>query len=164
MNFMKKSMFWMFLIIFLAAVSISECSECSAESSHLRFAWDAVTHNIDDTPCTDLAGYAIYRSKEPDNWGLLTGASAAYISVAADVTFVAFVCSEPGIWFWIIRGFDHSGNYSLGPSEVIATDIDTIEPGQILNFRTCQVGDINCDGDVNGSDLVRLGEAFGGTD
>jgi len=161
MNFMKKSMFWMFLIIFLTVVFISECL---AESSHLRFAWDAVTINADDTPCTDLAGYTIYRSREPDNWEALTGASAAYISVAADVTFVAFVCNEPGIWFWIIRGFDHSGNYSLGPSDVIATDIDTIRPGQILNFRTCQVGDINCDGDVNGSDLVRLGEAINDLD
>lgn len=136
---------------------------CYADNSTLRFTWDAITLNADETPCTDLAGYAIYRSTEADNWGALTGPDAAYISVAADVIYVAFNCPDPGIWYWIVRGFDTSGNYSLGPSEVITTDIDTILPGQILNFRTCQRGDINCDGDIDGADLVEFSRAFGQT-
>jgi len=135
----------------------------AGNTSNLIFAWDAITTNADDTECVDLAGYAIYRSREADNWSELTGAQSAYVIVANDITRVAINCSDAGIWFWIIRGFDDNGNYSLGPSTIITTDIDTIIPGSVLHFRTCQAGDINCDGNVNGADIVAFSEAFGGT-
>ncbi len=131
-------------------------------TSNLIFSWDAVTENNDNTACTDLAGYAIYRSREPDNWSNLTGTQSAFVIVAKGFTRVAVSCSEPGIWFWGIRAFDESGNFSIEISNIITTDIDTIIPGAILHFSTCQAGDINCDGDIDGADLVEFSKAFGG--
>ena len=132
---------------------------CHAENSNLRFSWDAVTDNANGTPCTDLNGYTIYRSREADNWEDLVGVTPAFVTVAATETFVAVSCLEPGVWYWIIRAFDTSGNYS-GISEVLIIDIDITIPGVVFHFRTCQAGDINCDGDINGADLIKLGEAL----
>ena len=147
--------------LFVTLCALLIVAICTAENSNLRFAWDAVTTNADETPCTDLAGYAIYRSREADNWNTLTGAEPAFVQVTATETFVAVTCPEPGVWYWMVRAFNTSGNYSYGTSNIIMTDIDTIIPGAIFHFRTCQPGDINCDGDIDGSDLIVFSEAFG---
>ena len=73
--------------------------------------------------------------------------------------FVAVTCPESGVWYWIVRAFDTSDHYS-SISNVVMTDIDTSIPSAVFHFRTCQAGDINCDGDINGADLIKLGEAL----
>ena len=167
LRIIDKNWIWytiMVFYLFFAVVGFLIISELvhAGDNSNLIFAWDAVTTNADDSECTDLAGYAIYRSREADNWTELTGSQPAYAMVANDITRVAVTCPDAGVWYWIIRGFDCSGNFSFGPSNVITTDIDIIIPGSVLHFRTCQAGDINCDGDVDGADLAAFSEAFGG--
>jgi hypothetical protein len=46
------------VLLFLNAFFVSVAY--SAENYNIRFSWDAVTTNENDTPCDDLAGYAIY--------------------------------------------------------------------------------------------------------
>ena len=149
------------LIVLLVILGLACCVQvCQADTSHLRFSWDAVTINSDKTPCTDLAGYALYRSREAQNWTLAIGSGPAFLQVSADITYVSLICPESGEWYWIVRAFDKNGNYS-GISDVVLTNIDTISPNKVFHFRTCQKGDINCDGDVNSSDLKAFSEVFG---
>ena len=157
-NINNKMTWLMILLVVVAVLSLTYI--CNAANSNLRFSWDAVTINADGTPCTDLGGYTIYRSRDANNWNELTGAGPAFVQVAATETFIAATCPEAGVWYWIIRAFDTSGNYS-GISEVLIIDIDISIPNAVFHFRTCQAGDINCDGDVDGADLVEFSEAFG---
>ena len=151
----NKCIDWLMFLCLIITIMI--CVQvCQADNSHIRFSWDAVTLSTDNEPCTDLAGYALYRSRETNNWELFTGPESAYAIVAADITFLSINCSEPGEWYWMLRAFDTSGNYSLGPSEIIHTNIDITHPGNVFHFRTCQKGDINCDGDINSSDITEF--------
>ena len=114
-----------------------------------------MTLNADGTPCSDLAGYALYRSRETNNWELFTGAKAAFIRVDADKIFVALICPESGEWYWVIRAFDTSGHYS-DISDVLHVNVDIMRPGSVFHFTTCQKGDINCDGDIDSADITEF--------
>ena len=155
----NKLIDWLTVLLVIAALAC--CVQvCNAENSNLRFSWDAVTLDSNGEPCTDLAGYAIYRSREMDNWTLLTDAETAYIQVDAEITFVTVTCPDSGDWYWIVRAFDRDGNYS-DVSDVVFTAIDTVSPSSVFHFRTCQKGDINCDGDINSSDITEFLNVIG---
>ena len=158
-SMINKISWIMFLLTIMAILSFAYI--CNAANSNLRFSWDAVTENVGGGQCTDLAGYAIYRSRDADKWDELIGDKPAFAQVSATETFIAITCPESGIWYWLVRAFDTSANYSVPLSEIVMTNVDTISPGVVFHFRTCQAGDINCDGDINGADLVEFSEAFG---
>ena len=144
------------LMVLLVIIALMLCTQvCQAESSQLRFSWESVTLNADGTPCSDLAGYALYRSREANNWESFTGIEPSFIRVDADKTFVALTCPEPGEWYWVIRAFDTTGHYS-DISEVLHVNVDIMRPGSVFHFRTCQKGDINCDGDIDSSDIAEF--------
>jgi len=124
------------ILLFVAGVIF----ECSADPStvDMRFSWDAVTTNADDTPCTDLHGYAIYRSRinTPEALEALIVLTDAFILVPPDQTTVAIHCPDAGTWYWTIRAYDHAGNIGGygGSDNVITTNVDIIIPGQVFNF------------------------------
>jgi len=115
-------------------------AKADVTNANITFSWDAVTTNTNGTPCTDLAGYAVYRSREPDNWGALTGADAAFLITQPDVTNLLVIAprNAPGVWFWAIRAFDLAGNFS-DHSNVVETDIDVNLPAGVENFKRAGV-------------------------
>ena len=125
------------LILFIAGAWL-ECASADPAAVDMRFSWDAVTTNADDTPCTDLHGYAIYRSRvnTPEALDNLLVLGDAFILVPPDQTTVAIHCPEDGIWYWIIRAYDHAGNIGGygGSDNVITTDVDVVFPGQTFHF------------------------------
>ena len=156
-NINNKMTWLMVLLVVVAMLCLAQV--CHADSINVKFKWAAVTVNADNSPCTDLAGYALYRSRESNDWTALTGAEQAYAQVLATETTLTVVCPQPGTWFWAIRAFNNSGVYGA-ISNVLENNID-VTPGVAFNFRFCRPGDMNCDGDVDGKDLVEFSEAFG---
>lgn len=144
-----------FIIIIIATIAYADPS-----TKDLNFSWNAVAINTDGSPCLDLAGYAIYRSREADNWNALTGPLPAYANTCAEQTKVSVICPESGIWYWVVRAFNTPGNYS-GISNIIETDVSLDIPGAILDFKLCIPSDLDCDGDIDGTDLSILAESFG---
>ena len=146
---MKESI--ILLIAFTLFLTLTLWIELTqAESPLIHFTWDPVTENADGTPCTDLAGYAIYRSDQPDNWEGQTGRDKAYKILPPTQTSYCCWCTNAGKWYWIIRAFDTNDNYSIGPSEIIQYDVDTI-----------LLGDLDLDQDIDGTDLSILARNFG---
>jgi len=127
------------ILLFIDAAFITNAH--SADSYNIRFSWDAVTTNENDTPCDDLAGYAIYRHRENVDalWLLETYERKAFKTIPANQTTTSVICTEGGKWFWIIRAFDTSGNYSFR-SNVLMTDFDIVEPGTVLEFKIVSGG------------------------
>jgi len=128
----------------------------------LSFKWNAVTTNADDTPCTDLGGYAIYKSRTNDEatWESLTGMDKACKIVVPEYTTTSFWCYEPGTWFFMLRAFDKTKNFG-GKSDILELFVDITAPGCVLSAEVVIPGDLNNDGDVDGSDLSILSENFG---
>ena len=131
-----KTILFICLMTILFAVSSINAEPLKA-SGEMTLYWEAVTVNSDKTPCTDLAGYAIYRSTESENWDDLTGERKAYISVSANELECIIINSEEGLYYWIVRAFDTTGNYA-GASNEIATIIDLSIPDKIQIFIRCQ--------------------------
>ena len=128
-----------YFLIMVAAILLLVDSVHSAESYNVRFSWNNVTEN--ETPCTDLAGYAIYRSRidVDSKWLFETYEQKAFKIVTADVLTTSVTCTDDGIWYWIIRAFDTSGNYSFR-SNVLKTDFDTTIPGSVMEFKIISGG------------------------
>jgi hypothetical protein len=89
------------LITLLVVVSWLVCSPLFAAS----LKWDAVTQNVDNTPCTDLAGYNAY------------DVTAARTKVNT-TTILPAVCTA-GICTWTIPGTPTEGK------KYVVTAIDT---------------------------------------
>ena len=158
----KISLCFVVLILFLV------CSVCRADpvrtTTWITFAWDAVTENADGTPCDDLAGYTIYRSRVSGQWDGETGKEAAFqVIMLADGTNQSrhsCWCYDGGDWFWMMRAFDKTGQFSAASNEV-ACFIDTAAPGSVINFKVVKPGDLNNDGNVDGKDLAIMSKNFG---
>jgi len=140
----KNIILSLFFILALAATVSAD-----RPSNWLSFSWDAVTQNVDGTEGSDIDGYAIYRSREPEAWSFLTGKEKAFNIIPADQTGVSCWCDEPGAWFFIVRVFN-TDNFFSNESNVVECFIDP-----------AQIGDLDHDGDVDGADLAIMAQSFG---
>ena len=128
------------ILIAVVMIYVGTIGTCNAGMKTITLEWDAV-------PCSDIGGYAIYRNLEPDNWDNLNNAESAYKQIpATGMPSVTFSRPVDNVWYYTVRAFDTSGNYSTGASMVC---------------MVCPFGDLDCDGDVDGTDLKFFSEAFG---
>lgn len=99
----------------------------------IQFAWTAVTHHLDGTPCDDLQGYALYQSQEnsPEAWENLTGCQKAFILATFNQTSITITCPIGGHWFWVVRAYNQEGIFSE-ISNVIETEVDAQVPNPPL--------------------------------
>jgi len=135
------------------------------DSVRMIFSWDAVTTNADGTPCNDLAGYVIYKSRinTPENWETLLTKEQAVAIIPPDQNSAFIYILEGGVWYWAIRAFDSNcniGGYG-GPENIIMTDVDATIPGVVVGYSYCNQGDFNCDGVIDGADLAIFAQNFG---
>jgi len=145
--------------------SIAEGGEGRA-TTWLTFTWVPVTVNANNTPCTDLAGYTIYRSRsnESADWKEITGIEKAYQVIPATITEnkdkYSCWCLEGGTWYFMIRAFDTTKQFS-SRSNIISCFVDVTMPGAVIDFQAVTPGDINNDGSVDGKDLSIMSMNFG---
>lgn len=133
-----KSILFVGLMSILLAVSSINAEPLRYKTTMTMY-WEAVTVNDDETPCTDLAGYALYRSTESGNWIDLTGADKAYATVDATQLQCEIICSEGGLFYWVVRAFDTTGNYGDISNE-LETFIDTSRPNKVKIYVKSQPG------------------------
>jgi hypothetical protein len=156
----KKVILLFLTFTFFAIVTIAK-AEPVRTTTWLTFSWEPVTVNANGTPCDDLAGYAIYRSAVNADWDELTGKTKAYkVIPATNQGKYSCWCKEGGTFFWMIRAFDKTDQFSE-KSNIIECFVDTTFPGTVIDFQAVTPGDINNDGDVDGKDLSIMSENFG---
>ena len=141
------TVFVILLLVFIPTLSAQQIRT----SAHISFRWDKVTLNADGTECTDLAGYAIYRSRESGNWDGFIGKDNAYRIITKNQTEFICICNDNlfGVWFWMMRAFDETNQFGEQSKE-LEIFIDSMIPG-----------DINNDGHVDGTDLSIFSVNFG---
>jgi len=156
---MKKIIIFVCLMLLMASVTFAEPVRTT---TWLTFKWDAVTENSDGKPCIDLAGYAIYKSRTNDEaaWDNLIGIDKACQIVAQEETTISFWCHEEGTWFFMIRAYDTTKNFSE-KSDIVEVFVDITAPGCVTGAEVVTPGDLNNDGDVDKDDLSILSENFG---
>lgn len=149
-------------VIFLCLAATAG-AESVRTTTWITLKWDPVVENSDETACDDLDGYAIYRSRVNDDdnaWSDLTGREKAYKIIPADQNKASFWCYEPGTWFFIVRAFDTSNNFS-GTSNIVECFVDTAAPGVVTGVEVVTPGDLNNDGKVDGADLSIMSQNIG---
>jgi len=156
---MKKIIIFACLVLLISSVALADPVRTT---TWLSFKWDAVTENSDGKPCTDLGGYAIYKSRTDDEaiWKDLTGMDKACKIVAPEYTTTSFWCYEPGTWFFMFRAFDKTKNFGV-KSDVLEVFVDITAPGCVTGAEVITPGDLNNDGDVDGDDLAIMAENLG---
>ncbi|MEE4258947.1 MAG: hypothetical protein V2I62_04250 [Bacteroidales bacterium] len=124
------------LILILCFMMVFFVFHAQAEmtTGSVFFRWDAPATNTDGTPCTDLAGYAIYRSAESGKWTEQTGIKKAFVTTNAKTRQALILMPDGGNWYWIVRSFDLAGNFSEASNE-LHTEIDLSVPSKPENYR-----------------------------
>jgi len=147
----------MFLLIFCGGLCYADAVRTT---NRLTLSWEAVTQNSDGTECDDLAGYAIYRSRESNKWDDLIGKEKAYRVVSPNQSEFGFWCHEPGTWFWMVRAFDKTLQFS-DKSNQVESFVDLTRPSSPKTIIIKIPGDLDNDGDVDGDDLAAVSINFG---
>ncbi len=92
----------------------------SPDRSSITLNWHAVTQNIDGTPCTDLAGYNIYRTDNIhlDNWTQVNGSLVTGLSWT-DTTV------NGQIFYYTVKAEDSANNESTNATMIVDSTANT---------------------------------------
>ncbi len=92
----------------------------SPDRSSITLNWHAVTQNVDGTPCTDLAGYNIYRTDNIhlDIWTLVNG------SLVTDLFWTDNTVSGQ-IFYYRVKAEDSANNESLNATMIVDSSTNT---------------------------------------
>ena len=136
---MKSLFICLLLSLFIIPVTNAEPIKVSTS---ILITWEAVTTNANGSPCDDLDGYAIYRSRESGNWTELTGKVKAFVLIPANKTECRILCPENGIWYWTVRAYDTSRNFA-DPSDEVETLVDGVYPSRVITITITSPMDVN---------------------
>lgn len=92
----------------------------SPNRSSITLNWHAVTQNIDGTPCTDVAGYNIYRNDNVhlDNWAQVNGPLVTELSWT-DATI------NGQVFYYTVKAEDSSNNESTNATMIVDSTPNT---------------------------------------
>ena len=93
-------------------------------TSSIKFTWSQVT-TCGGEPCA-VEGYALYRSRQPDQWRELNNLETAFVNVldsGESKQAITVLCEEDGTWYWTLRAFNKTNGFSA-PSNVQETIAD----------------------------------------
>ncbi len=108
---MLKKFFLVFFAVLLILLPVLSFA------GNVTLAWDAVTTNIDGTPCTDLGGYKIYYGTAPQTY--------THVIDVGNVTQYTITLSQ-GTYYFAVTAYN-----TAGAESEFSNEISTVVPGTV---------------------------------